>query len=1335
MDTSSRHAELRRLLASLTLRDEHRLRRRLDGARRGGQGKLDAIAADIDRAAQRVERLRLTVPEVDYPAALPITSRVDDIATAIRDHQVVIVAGETGSGKTTQLPKVCLQLGRGIRGQIGHTQPRRLAARTVAERVADELGAPNAVACQVRFSDTSGEDTLVKLMTDGILLAEIQHDRLLRRYDTLIIDEAHERSLNIDFILGYLKQLLPRRPDLKVVITSATIDPERFAEHFGSGGTPAPIIEVSGRSYPVEVRYRPIVDPDDPDADPDRDQVQAVGDAVRELGAEAPGDVLVFLSGEREIRDTADALAALSLPNTEIVPLYARLSLAEQHRVFAAHPGRRIILATNVAETSLTVPGIRYVVDAGTARISRYSHRRKVQRLPIEAVSKASATQRAGRCGRTSDGICVRLYSEADLDSRPDFTEPEILRTNLASVILQMTALGLGDLAAFPFIDPPDRRNITAGIQLLHELRALEPTPTPPAPPSDDWLKGAFSRPSRLKGAFSQEQRLTDVGRRLVQLPVDPRLGRMVLEAGEHGCVREVMVIAAALSIQDPRERPLEHRQAADAAHARFADPSSDFLAYLNLWQYLREQQRARSSNQFRKLCRTEFLNYLRVREWQDVYGQLRQVARTLGLTVQEDGAAPDPKGVHTALLAGLLSHIGQQDTETRDYLGARGTRFAIFPGSTLFKKQPRWVMAAELVETTRLWGRGVARIEPDWIEPLAGHLVQRSYSEPRWDARRGAVQATERVTLYGVPIVAGRTVDYGGVDPVVSRELFIRHALVGGEWHTRHRFWDANRALVNEVRALEDRVRRRDILVDDEVLFDFYDQRVGSDVVSGRHFDTWWKRTRGEQPDLLTFTRELLMAADAAEVDEQHYPDEWRQEGLTLPLSYHFEPGATTDGVRVQVPLPVLNQVEDARFSWQVPGLRADLVTALLRSLPKQLRRNFVPAPDVARKVLAELDSEPDTDEPLLDALERTLRRMTGVVVPRDAWQPDQVPDHLRITFTVVDEQDRALAEGKDLAALRTELHQEVRRTLSASATGVERAGIRVWDIGELPRTIERQRTGFVVRSYPALVDEGESVAVRVFDTEEQQRQAMVAGTRRLVLLNSPSPVRSVVNSLSNQAKLVLTRNPHGSVAALLDDCIAAAADDLIAAAGGPAWDGVGFDRLVAAVRPGLGAAVMEIAGTTERVLAAEHAARLRLDAAASRVPADAADDIRAQLANLVYPGFVAATGRRRLPDLVRYLQAVERRLEKLPENPARDRAWMHRVHAVEEAHRELLLAEGRLQSARPTERRLQSVGAERVRWMIEELRVSFFAQALGTAHPVSEQRIYRAIDELDGA
>ncbi|HEX4705693.1 MAG TPA: ATP-dependent RNA helicase HrpA, partial [Pseudonocardiaceae bacterium] len=834
-------ADLAARLSGLTVADERRLGRRLEGIRKVRDAKarqriIDEIAADIETAHTRLQRRRESVPKITYPPELPVSQRKDDILAAIRDHQVVIVAGETGSGKTTQLPKICLELGRGVRGLIGHTQPRRLAARTVAERIAEELGTTlgAAVGYTVRFTDQVSDDTVVKLMTDGILLAEIQRDRTLSAYDTLIIDEAHERSLNIDFILGYLKELLPRRPDLKVVITSATIDPDRFARHFDTAGVPAPVVEVSGRTYPVEIRYRPIIDPDDPEADPDRDQIQAICDAVGELGTIGNGDILVFCSGEREIRDTVDALAKLELRNTEITPLYARLSSADQYKVFQPHTGRRIVLATNVAETSLTVPGIRYVIDAGTARISRYSHRLKVQRLPIEPVSQASANQRSGRCGRTSDGVCIRLYAEDDFYARPEFTDPEILRTNLASVILQMTALGLGDLAAFPFIDPPDRRNIADGVQLLQELGALDPD------------------------AKDERKRLTDVGRQLARLPIDPRLARMVVEADRNGSMREVLVVAAALSIQDPRERPTDAEQAARQQHARFADQDSDFVSYLNLWQYLREQQKQLSSNRFRKLCRAEFLNYLRVREWQDLHGQLRQIARDLGLTVNEEPAEPDQ--VHTALLAGLLSHIGLKEGPRNEYLGARNAKFAVFPGSALFKKPPRWVMAAELVETSRLWGRMVARIEPEWVERLAAHLVRRTYGEPRWEQAKGAVMATEKVTLYGIPIVAARTVNYGRIEPELCRELFIRHALVDGDWQTHHKFFHRNRAMLTEVAELENRARRRDILVDDETLFDFYDARVGPDVVSARHFDSWWHKTRHSKPDLLVFDREMLI-------------------------------------------------------------------------------------------------------------------------------------------------------------------------------------------------------------------------------------------------------------------------------------------------------------------------------------------------------------------------------------------------------------------------------------------------------------------------------------------
>ncbi len=1273
-------------LPALTLRDERRLRRRIDGARKVRKpAQQQAVAARIDAeitaAERRVGARRAAVPAIRYPDELPVSQRRQEILAAIRDHQVVIVAGETGSGKTTQIPKICLELGRGIRGTIGHTQPRRLAARTVAERIAEELGTElgDAIGYKVRFNDQVSDDTLVKLMTDGILLAEIQSDRSLSQYDTLIIDEAHERSLNIDFILGYLKQLLPRRPDLKVIITSATIDPERFSRHFGD----APIVEVSGRTYPVELRYRPVIDPDDPDADEDRDQTQAIIDAARELMAEGPGDILVFLSGEREIRDTADALSKEDFKGTEILPLYARLSFAEQHRVFQSHRGRRIVLATNVAETSLTVPGIKYVIDPGMARISRYSNRLKVQRLPIEAISQASANQRKGRCGRVSEGICIRLYTEDDFDARPEFTDPEILRTNLASVILQMTAAGLGDIAAFPFIDPPDRRNIADGVNLLQELGALG------------------------------EGGLTALGRKLAQLPVDPRLARMVLAADHNGCVREVMVIAAALSIQDPRERPQDKQEQAQQSHARFADKTSDFLSYLNLWEYLREKQKELSGNRFRKLCKAEYLNYLRVREWQDIYSQLRQISKTLGVTLNEPGEI-DSVRVHQSLLAGLLSHIGLRDPQKQDYIGARGARFSVFPGSALFKKPPQWVMAAELVETSRLWGRIAGRIDPEWVEPLAEHLVKRTYSEPHWERKQGAVMATERVTLYGIPIVTQRRVNFGRIDPELSRDLFIRHALVEGDWETRHKFFHDNRKLLTEVEELENRARRRDLLVDDQTLYDFYDKRVPAEVVSARHFDSWWKKTRHTEPELLTFTSEMLVNANASTVTEQAYPDDWRRDGLTMRLTYQFEPGRTDDGVTAHIPLPVLNQVTADNFAWQVPGLREEIITALLKSLPKQLRRNFVPAPDWAKAILHRIGELGDRS--LLDVVSGEIKGLSGVVIARADWDLTKIPDHLKVTYRIEDESRKVLATGKDLADLKRRLQPKMRETLSEAAGQIERKGLRAWEIGTLPKTLREEQHGFVVTAYPALVDEGETVAVRMFETAGEQRVSMWKGTRRLLLTGVPSPLKYVLGRMPNAAKLALSTNPHRDMQDLFDDCINCAVDKIIIDNGGPAWDEAAFTRLRDDVRARLNPTVLEVVNHVQKALTAANTVRTRLSTMNSPRLEPSLQDIRAQLGRLVYRGFVTATGYDQLPSLVRYLQGIELRLDKLPERPDRDFEWTQDIQEVWDAYRQL--------PAGPE--------ARKIRWMIEELRLSLFAQSIKTAYPVSDKRIYRAIDAL---
>ncbi|WP_250002630.1 ATP-dependent RNA helicase HrpA [Actinoplanes sp. M2I2] len=1290
-------AELRNRINELLPRDERRLHRRLEGTRRlrdeeSRAAALGEISAEVEKAAARLAARVASVPPISYPEALPVSQCKDDIAAAIRDHQVVVVAGETGSGKTTQIPKICMELGRGVRGQIGHTQPRRIAARTVAERIAEEVGRPlgTTVGYKVRFTDQVGDDTLVKVMTDGILLAEIQNDRNLFRYDTLIIDEAHERSLNIDFILGYLRELLPRRPDLKLIITSATIETQRFAEHFADrDGKPAPVIEVSGRTFPVEVRYRPLVTTTEDDTEEPLDQIDGIAEAVDELGRDGDGDILVFLSGEREIRDTADALGKRNLRNTDIVPLYGRLSAAEQHKVFERHSQRRVVLATNVAETSLTVPGIRYVIDPGTARISRYSSRLKVQRLPIEPVSQASANQRKGRCGRVADGICIRLFSEEDFESRPEFTEPEILRTNLASVILQMTNLGLGDLAKFPFIDPPDRRNITDGVKLLEELGALD------------------------------DRKLTPLGRQLAQLPVDPRLARMVIEADRQECVAEVMVIAAALSIQDPRERPVDKQQQADEKHARFTDKESDFFSYLNLWRYLREKQQELSGNQFRRLCRSEFLNYLRVREWQDIYAQLRQVARTLGLSLVEDREEiAGGQNVHTALLSGLLSHIGLKETDKREYLGARGAKFAIFPGSALFKKQPRWVMSAELVETSRLWGRVNARIEPEWAEKLAPHLVKRSYSEPHWEKKQGAVMAYEKVTLYGLPIVPRRKVGYSKVDPVVSRELFIRHALVEGDWETHHKFFAENAQLLARIEEIENRARRRDIAVDDETVYALYDARIPADVVSARHFDSWWKKARRDDPDLLTFTRDMLVNAGRDGVDPNAYPDAWLANGVRLPLTYAFEPNSQADGVTVEVPIALLNKLDADDFGWSVPGFRKDVVIALIRALPKALRTNFVPVPDWAEAVL---DRVPARRGPLPDAIGNELRRLTGTVVPRDAWRPDEVPGHLRVNFRVVDEQGEVLAEGRDLDVLRRSLAPKVRQTIARAAGDIERRGITTNDFGMLPRRVAQVRGGYEVNVFPSLVDEGDSVAVKVFETEAEQRVAMVAGTRKLLLLTLPPAARYLQGRLDNRAKLELTRgNPYRSIADLLDDCAGAAVDKLVADAGGPVWSSIEFASLRDTVRQDLVDAVANVVTQVRQVLSTAYDIEQRLKSLRDPTLLPALADIRQQLKGLVHAGFVTETGWRQLHHLPRYLRGIVHRLDRLGGNLARDRQLTAQIHEIESEYRELRTL------GAPEE------GLREIRWMIEELRINFFAQSLGTAYPISDKRIYKAMDQL---
>ncbi|MDM8085209.1 ATP-dependent RNA helicase HrpA [Cellulomonas cellasea] len=1464
---------------------------------RDDQPRRDDPRRDDPRRRERraAARRAAVVPPITYPEQLPVSARRDDIAAAIRDHQVVIVAGETGSGKTTQLPKIVLDLGRGREGQIGHTQPRRIAARTVAERIADELGTSigELVGYQVRFTDESSERTLVKVMTDGILLAQIQRDPMLRGYDTLIIDEAHERSLNIDFLLGYLTRLLPQRPDLKLIITSATIDSERFARHFAGPptpehpeGVPAPVIEVTGRTYPVEVRYRPLTP--DPEPEPeagegapkgrgkkqreveDRDPLTAICEAFDELAAEGPGDILVFFSGEREIRDAEEALrshlgeraADLRRPDAvEILPLYGRLSSAEQHRVFQPHGNRRVVLATNVAETSLTVPGIRYVIDPGTARISRYSKATKVQRLPIEPISQASANQRSGRCGRVADGIAIRLYSHEDFESRPEFTEPEILRTSLASVILQMIAVGVAttpdDIAKFPFVDPPDTRAVRDGTQLLTELGALGS--------GDEAGTG-----------------LTKVGRDLAQLPMDPRLGRMIVEAGRRGVAREVMIIAAALSIQDPRERPMEQRAQADQQHARFADPTSDFLTYLNLWQYLKEQQRELSGSAFRRMCKAEHLNYLRIREWQDVVTQLRELAKPLGIVVNpppqrqtadaaSSGKAAAPAGprrrtapgaaqtvldsdtadgpgtlrldwdadrIHMSLLAGLLSQIGMQEaTEVtppaaqrgkkpagrpdrrgrNEYIGARGARFAIFPGSALAKRPPAWIMAGELVETSRLWARDAARIQPEWAEELAQHLVKRVYSEPSWSTKQGAAMAMERVLLYGVPIVAQRRVLYAKHDPEHARELFIRHALVEGEWTTHHEFFHENRRLLKEAESLEARARRRDLVVDDEVLFAFYDERIPADVVSARHFDTWWKTARRSDPDLLTFTRELLVADDDAVISEADFPATWPQGDLELPLTYQFEPGTDADGVTVHIPLVLLARVRPDGFGWMVPGLREELVTATIRALPKPVRVQLVPAPDVARGVVAWFDEHlaswedtvraADLAPSFHEAFAQAVRALRDVEVPEDAFDDERLPAHLRMTFRVEAERGQVVEEGKDLiglqrrlahrtqdavsSAVRTAVRDAMREVGGAGRRGAkgaapadsatshsaasdtapvgggrapaapgsaagapatpaaplspgipERTGLTTWpdDLpdGALPLTVETSGPGGLrVRGYPALVEEpGGAVALRVMADPATQVVEHRRGLRRLLLREVGLATPRVTTRWSGQQALTLAASPYPSTEALVADVQLAAVDHLLAEhlAGRPATEIRTSDAhaaLRAFVRDRIEDTVHRIVTDLVAVLGASRELDAEVRASTSMALLATLQDVREQAARLVHVGFVSEVGASRLPHLARYLRAARHRLSKAAANPDRDAsmAWtvaeLTREHATAVARAEATATHA--QAVDPDQR----AALDAVRWMIEELRVSLFAQQLGTDGPVSEKRIRKALAE----
>lgn len=1291
---------------------------------------------------------------ITFPPELPVSQRKDDIAKAIRENQVVIIAGATGSGKTTQLPKILLELGK---TSIGHTQPRRIAARTVAERIAEELGSElgDLVGYQVRFTDRVGKNTRVKLMTDGILLNEIHRDRDLKKYDAIIIDEAHERSLTVDFLLGYLKQLRARRPDLSIIITSATIDPESFSKHFDG----APIIEVSGRTFPVEIRYRPLVaedvSADDPEAEDaeeaaanrvDRDYLEGISDALDELSRESDGDVLVFLSGETEIRDAEEAIrgrisAGKLSEGTEVLPLYGRLSSAEQHRVFESRraPGtrRRIVLATNVAETSLTVPGIRYVIDAGTARISRYSTRAKIQRLPIEAISQASANQRSGRSGRTSDGIAIRLYSEEDFTARPEFMEPEILRTNLAAVILQMISLGLGNIAEFPFLQPPDSRGIKDGLDLLTELGAVDNV----SGGRGSKTKSSSSNSATTSANKDVAPRITHIGKQLSQLPIDPRLARMVLESKQHSTTREVMAIVAGLSIQDPRERPLDKRPQADQQHARFVDPTSDFLTMLNLWNYLEEKQKELSGNQFRRMCKNEYLNYLRVREWHDVYRQLSRMAKPLGLVIGDAHSNPD--GIHRSLLAGLLSHIGLKDVAKRDYLGARQTRFVIFPGSALAKKQPNAIMSAELVETSRLFARMNASIDPVWAEKLAGDLVKRSYSEPHWEKKQGSAVAFERVTLYGVTLAARRRIQFSRVDLPAARELFIRHALVEGEDDLTKRdkrvwgFDASNRALRRDLEQLEERSRRRDILHDDETIFEFYDKRVPATVASVRDFEGWWKKARHDSPDLLTLsTTDLIENADDAEVDDTAFPTTWVRGDQTLSLTYRFEPGTDDDGVTVAVPLPLLAGLRPEGFDWQVPGLRDELVTALIKSLPKPIRRNVVPAADWARRLLESAPDDPATvafeDGPgLTEFLAKEIARLTYVTVATSDFDLERVPAHLRVTFAVIDENGKKVGANKSLRSLQASLKPAARASVARAVEGatqgsaerpsntLERSGITSWDFGTLDRSRDTKHGGNTIRAYPALVDDGDSVSIRLMSTPYDQGIAHHSGVRRLLLLAIPSPLAYINEHLTGNEKLVLAQSPYRSTNALFDDCLRACVDSVMGDR--EVFTQGEFEALRNEISAGLVDSLFATVSLVASIVSGVRLADKAIRAATSMHLIAPLGDAREQLDALVYPGFVSATGLTQLRRLPVYLKGIEHRVTKLSENPGKDRGWMSEV---ELATRRFKDAGGTLPLEQHSEPQIA-----RARWMLEELRLSLFAQHLGTAESVSLQRIAKVL------
>lgn len=1271
------------------LSDRHRLTQRWQRLKKEqNQDKLAALAQQVIASVERAEKRRQNIPRPTFEADLPVIERREEVKRAIADNQVIILCGETGSGKTTQLPKICLELGRGVTGMIGHTQPRRIAARTVATRIAEELESEigQTVGYKVRFHDHVNADrSYVKLMTDGILLAETQNDKFLNQYDTLIIDEAHERSLNIDFLLGYIKQLLPKRPDLKVIITSATIDTERFSKHFDN----APVIEVSGRTYPVDIRYRPLQTPDE--ESPDYDMVSGIVAAVDELCREGPGDVLIFLAGERDIRDVSEALRKHHPPQTEILPLFARQSAAEQNRVFKTGGQRRIILATNVAETSLTVPGIRYVVDPGNARISRYSVRNKVQRLPIEKISQSSANQRAGRCGRVAAGICIRLYDEEDFEARPAFTDPEILRTNLASVILQMSALKLGDPAKFPFINPPPQKMINDGYRLLDELDAVD-----------------------------RQRRITETGRQLAKLPIDPRIARMLLKAGDLGSLTEVLVIASALSIQDPRERPMDKQQAADEAHSKYKDERSDFIGFLKLWDLYHDKKKHLSQNKLRKYCKENFLSFLRLREWHDIHQQLHIQLSELKLKFNTQEAAYD--SIHQALLSGLLSHIAVK-TDRFEYTGARNLKLGIFPGSALHKKGPKWLMAAELVETGKLYARINAKIEPEWIEPIAGSLVKRQYSDPHWEKKPAQVVAFESVSLYGLPIVTRRRVHYGPLDPDLANQIFIREALVNGDWHCRAPFFRHNQSLIQEVELLEQKSRRRDVLVDEEILFDFYRSRIPHDIINGAGFEKWRKKAEKDDPKLLFLSKELLMQHEAEQVTADYYPDQMLVNRVPLKLEYHFEPGKQHDGITQTIPLSLLNQTSAERYEWLVPGLLRDKIVFLLKALPKSLRRHFIPVPKYADDCLKDLSPESGA---LLPALSERLRKLTGVEIDEKDWRTDQLPLYLQMNFRLVDDDGKLLDESRDLNRLKEDWAREAAASFhQIPDSEYEKTGLTSWSFDALPEQITLEQNGLEMTAYPALVDKTDSVDLTLMDTAAQARQLSRLGLRRLFMLAQADAVKYLQKNLPGIKEMCLhyanvPPSPYGDKTnskltpceQLKTDLIHVAFDRCFILEQAAIRSREEFEQRLDRRRGDLIKIASELAQNIASPLAEYHAIAKRLGSNIPLAAINAVNDIKEQLGFLVYQGFVHNTPDEALKRLPVYCQAAGIRLDKLLTDPAKDRQRMAEV----KPHWQKFISKVN---------KIETEAFYEYRWMLEEFRISVFAQELKTAYPISAKRL----------